>query len=97
MADEEVISTELLTVTFRSLRQEIGEVRRLALGLGEGMRGIERRIIGVEQRMIGVEQRLDALKDDLETMFKMEIVGFRAANEASLDARFAELLHALKK
>lgn len=85
----EVLSDELLRTTFKSLRQEIAEVRRLALGLAEAMRGVERRIIGVEQRF-------DALKDDLEIMFKTEIIGFRSSVQSTFDDRFDRLEMLLK-
>ncbi|HMF66123.1 MAG TPA: hypothetical protein VK602_00765 [Phyllobacterium sp.] len=71
------LSEKLNEATLRTIRKEIGDLQTLTIGLVASVRHVER--------------NLNELKDDLEVMFKAEIIGFRAHIETSFDERFARI------
>jgi hypothetical protein len=53
-------------------------------------RHFDARLLGVEQKLVIQGERIRALKDDLETMLKAEMLGFQARIENYVDRRLAE-------
>lgn len=73
------------------MRREVADVRTLSLGTVDAVRRLDK-------RMDGYDRRLSELKDDLELMFKSELMGQLAhfetwieLTQSRLDARVEAL------
>ena len=88
----------LILEQLRLIRREVADVRSVALQSHDQWRridrrldGIERRLDGTDRRIAGVEERISGLTDDLEAMFKAELMGRFAHFEIQIEARLDAL------
>jgi hypothetical protein len=77
--------TDLTTEILKGIQTELGGLRRDVRDVQEGYLGLLQLLQRIDGRHSQFEQRLADMKADLETMFKMEIIGQFAHLETRLE------------
>ena len=84
----DTVGNSLLLSVLREIRAEQNNQRTLLLQTVDYLRRMEQRL---DARITALEARIVALRDDLELMLKMKLMGRLAQFETRIDERLAAL------
>ena len=78
-------TTDLTIEILRRIQADMAEHRRETRQLQQSFVDVARLIQRMDGRFSGLERRIDDQKSDLETMFKMELIGQYAHQQTKLE------------
>ena len=73
-----------------TLRKDNANLLSLMLGLVDQVRRLDRRVADVDRRVAEVDRRVLEARDDIDLMFRAELVGQLGNFEARIDQRLAD-------